>query len=370
MNIVYLSTSYVPARRASSVQVMKMCSAMARLGHHITLLTKFTPERLEGGVADDFAYYGVDAKFDIVKLQRPRWKGGGVLYLYQMAWLLQRQRNNIDLVFSRSLLGAYIATWLRLPVLFEAHDAPQARIERYFFKQLTASSWLIRLVTNSRALLNILREQGLVSQSTDTCIAHNGADVFALEYPQKEEKTFTSVGYIGSLYRGRGIEIIEELARRMPTCRFQVVGGTEKDLSEWKQRDLPDNFFLHGFVEPGDLPKYYARFDVLLMPYQKEVMVASGRRDTSQWMCPLKMFEYMAASKPIISSDLPVLHEVLTHEYNALMVNPDDVTAWQSAIERVQRDKRLAHHIGQQARQDVEEKYTWDARAQKVLYGL
>ncbi len=54
MRILYVSFSYVPSRRASSVHVVKMCHALAGTGHSVTLVTKKCAARQEPGVADDF----------------------------------------------------------------------------------------------------------------------------------------------------------------------------------------------------------------------------------------------------------------------------------------------------------------------------
>ncbi|NJM90914.1 MAG: hypothetical protein HC863_01115 [Myxococcales bacterium] len=77
MRILYLSLSYVPSRRASSVQVMRMCSAMAKAGHEVTLLAKRSEERSS---LADHTFYGVPPAFELHKLPRPKQRGGGVLF--------------------------------------------------------------------------------------------------------------------------------------------------------------------------------------------------------------------------------------------------------------------------------------------------
>ena len=58
------------------------------------------------------------------------------------------------------------------------------------------------------------------------------------------------------------------------------------------------------------------------MPYQAKVSIGVKGHDTGRWMSPMKMFEYMAAGVPVISSDLAVLREILINEKNALLVSP------------------------------------------------
>ncbi len=70
----------------------------------------------------------------------------------------------------------------------------------------------------------------------------------------------------------------------------------------------------------------------------------------------------------IISSDLPVLQEVLTPQ-NAILVPADDLQAWEDAIRRMQADPEERRRLAQQARSDAEH-YTWERRASRILENL
>ena len=118
-------------------------------------------------------------------------------------------------------------------------------------------------------------------------------------------------GYVGHLYRGRGVELIAKLAERCSWAEFHVIGGMQKDIDEWRGRCAGiANIVFHGFCPPAQVQSHMARLDVMLAPYQRRVATFGGGRDTSQWMSPMKIFEYMAAGKPMIASDLPVLREI------------------------------------------------------------
>ncbi|MBT8467167.1 MAG: glycosyltransferase, partial [Deltaproteobacteria bacterium] len=143
-----------------------------------------------------------------------------------------------------------------------------------------------------------------------------------------------------------------------------------EDLDHWRKVGLPENLHLHGFVAPSEVPGWHTRCDALLLPSQSEVYGASRGVPIGDVMSPLKLFEYMASGKPIVSSDLPVLREILRHGENALLVPPHDVVAWKEALEQLDSDPSLAHNLAQRARQDLTDNYTWDARATSVLRGL
>lgn len=368
MRVLYLSLSYVPSRSASSVHVMKMCAALAQHGHQVELVTKLAPQRLEPGVEDDYAFYGVEPSFTITKLPRPGRRGGGLLFARAQARRLAHQPTP-DLVYSRDLVGAWLACRRGLPVLFEAHGLPTGWLANRLVRSMLHHPSLARLVFISQALERKWRECGL--RCTDTVIAHDAADPF----PSKNDvgsadTTPLKAGYVGHLYAGRGIELIVSMAKRLPAIEFHLVGGRERDLAAWRAQNMPTNVIFHGFVAPARLPELYRSFDLLLMPYQRQVGVRSGHSDTASWMSPMKMFEYMAACRPIVSSDLPVLREVLAHDRNALLAEPEAVDDWVAAVDRLANDRELRRRLANTAAADFDAHYTWAARATAVLDGM
>jgi glycosyltransferase involved in cell wall biosynthesis len=82
----------------------------------------------------------------------------------------------------------------------------------------------------------------------------------------------------------------------------------------------------------------------------------------------MKMFEYMAVGGAIVSSDLPVIREVL-HEKNAVFCKPDDIGDWRLEIESLLGEESRRTKLGENARRDVQG-YTWIARAQRIMNGF
>ena len=117
----------------------------------------------------------------------------------------------------------------------------------------------------------------------------------------------------------------------------------------------------------ADLPLYQAACDVLLMPYQRRVAASSGG-DIALYLSPMKLFEYLACGRPIISSDLPVLQEVLNPQ-NAILVAPEDQNAWEKALRELKTSPGLGERLGGQARCDAA-RYTWEIRARRIFAGL
>ena len=150
-----------------------------------------------------------------------------------------------------------------------------------------------------------------------------------------------NVGYTGHLYKGKGMELIAEIVKQCPFAHFHIVGGKEKDIIYWKQKlSKFKNIAFHGYQEHSKIPNYLECFDVVILPNQREVR-SNADKNIGQWTSPLKLFEYMAAGKPIIASDLPVLKEILTHKRNSILCPPDDVNCWKKNLLELRDNKEL-----------------------------
>ena len=98
------------------------------------------------------------------------------------------------------------------------------------------------------------------------------------------------------------------------------------------------------------------------MPYENSVMVNSNNLDTSKYMSPLKMFEYLASGKIIISSNHKVLKEILVNKYNSFIVKNNSAPEWIKLLKKFLKQKILIKSI---IMQKTAEKYTWFKRAEK-----
>lgn len=371
MNIVYVSLSYVPSRRASSVHVMKMCAALARAGHDVRLIAKRSHDRADAA-ADAHAFYGASG-FAIDTLARPERRGGGLVFALGTLGALLARRRRTQLVYSRDVIGALTALELRMPTVAELHAVPHDPRIRALTRHVIRHRRLRGLVVVSEALRRDLVAEDLVPRHAPVIVAHDAADPPGGDPGARltARSGRPRIGYVGNLYPGRGIELILELAARLPAYDFELVGGSPADLATWRARTQLPNVTLAGFVRPAELAERYRRFDIVLMPYPRSgISVASGANDTSRWCSPMKMFEYMASGAPIVSSDLPVLGEVLRDEHNALVAPAGDAARWQHAVERLVNDPALAARLAQQAYADLVRDHTWDTRVHRIFAGL
>jgi glycosyltransferase involved in cell wall biosynthesis len=111
-------------------------------------------------------------------------------------------------------------------------------------------------------------------------------------------------------------------------------------------------------VPPADVANHLSRADILVLPN-------SANAVSSRYTSPLKLFEYLAAGRPIVASDLPALREVLRDGINALLVPADDPAALAASLLRLIQDRPLAARLARTAFDDAA-LYSWDARAARL----
>jgi glycosyltransferase involved in cell wall biosynthesis len=161
--------------------------------------------------------------------------------------------------------------------------------------------------------------------------------------------------------------LLTELASCFSGLNFLWVGGNDQEMNLWRQRLAEkniNNITLTGFIKNELIPIYQAAADILLMPYERVIAGSSGG-DSSTYASPMKMFEYMASRRAIISSDLPVIREVLNPS-NALLCPAEDIEAWSQALGDLILDENRRHALADQAWSDIQ-KYTWVERAHRAL---
>ena len=377
MRLFYISPSVIPSRSANSVHVVHMCDGLRKAGAEISL----------------FFATGRDSALDV---------GEMILHQYGVATagialfpVLTGSARGISPRITAAAMGAWIWAWLR-------KAAPEALYSRNLYASLLIAlvcpgrliyethqveagvrACLQRFVLRRRGVLTIVISQALKKILKDkygcrgesVIVEHDGVND---ELINKAAKLLTGnmvvpegrfqVGYFGHLYRGRGIEVILELAGIFPNLDFWIYGGNDDLVREFSEACSLANCHFGGFVAHAKAIELMRSMDALLMPYQESVAIeASGNSDTSKYMSPMKMFEYMASGVPMVASRLPVLQEVLEDGINCLLADPRDVDQWGACLNFLISDLAMRKRLAATALDNVSSHYTWVARAESVL---
>jgi glycosyltransferase involved in cell wall biosynthesis len=384
MKIAVVAPTQMPARRANTIQVAKMTQAFCNLGHEVCLLcpTQAVPRVINPGDGfgwEEFAdHYGLQVRFPVEWiLARPRLRR----YDYGLASIRRARGWGAELVYTRLPQCAAFASFFGLPVVFEIHDFPHGYIAPRLLRVFLRGKGKRRLVVISHALFDRLSANfDIPDLEAFTQIAPDGVDLERYEKlpkPTRARKTLSkkipglinrfTVGYTGNLYAGRGIELIVTMASHLPDINFLIVGGEPDSVSslmESLKLKQIENVLVTGFIPNREIPLYQACCEALLMPYQDRVQASSGG-DIAAYLSPMKVFEYLACGRVIISSDLAVLREVLDNT-NAILLPPDDINAWVETLKMVQVDKATRDKLSTSAHETARQ-YSWESRAQAIL---
>src|SRR5439155_14486687 len=189
-------------------------------------------------------------------------------------------------------------------------------------------------------------------RAAGTRVIPNGCDVPAdRRFPGLSMETPPRVLYAGQLYPWKGVDVLVEAVAAVPQARLVILGGIEGEADTRRIRSLVEARGLGARTEmPGPVPQArvadaLGRAAGVVAPFLRAGMT---ERHTS----PLKVFEAMAAGRPIVASDLPSSREILRDGENALLVPPGDAGALAASLRRVLGDDGLARRLAAAA---------WDA---------
>lgn len=379
MRIAYCTNVRLPSERAHGHQVAQVCDALSKLHHQVTI---FAPFRKNIVTQDFWSYYNADRSIHVQYLgsfdpiASPFLPG--VTGLLTLNALLRHQLEqhlqpgSFDLVYTRSpaLLPPLLASGI--PVILELHQLPR-RNKRAFVKHCNACRVVSCLTSPMREMLITWGvEENKVIVASDAVDISRFQDMISKDAARAQYKIQTErmvVGYIGRL-KTLGMEkgvafLLQALKDLHDTHAFfgLVVGGPDGDRKEYEAmaRDLglsDADVLFTGEIPGSDIPSALAACDIFVMPFP-------DLPHYRLFMSPLKMFEYMAADRPIIASDLPTVRDVLSHE-TAVFCKPGDVQSLDLALRWISDHPQEAAERAARAKELVKQ-HSWEERMKRIL---
>jgi glycosyltransferase involved in cell wall biosynthesis len=304
-----------------------------------------------------------------------------------MLWVALRRAlaTGVDVVYTRDLglaaLLARVPASRRPRLVYESHGiapvvsaampallgpaapAPSSRkIARLDRREALVWARADAYVTITRTLADDLAER--YGSRERVFVVPDGATPAALDSHSHEPSARLCAAYSGHLYPWKGVDVFLQALAETSEVDGLIIGGHpgETDLARVNALALSLNLGTRlrvtGLVRPPDVAAALSAADIFVLP---NTATAISERYTS----PLKLFEYLAAGRAIIASDLPALREVLTHDVTAWLVPPGDAAALAGALGTLARDSARRQRFGEAARA-LSAEYTWDRRAERL----
>ena len=382
MRVLYFADIRFPLERANGIQTMETCFALAQRGHRVHLVVKHdthSPAR------DPFGFYGLPENPSLIIERANAPAGAGmVARVGYLSFVLGRAMGKArgDVILTRDLGVAsallQLPSRLRPKVVFESHGyAPEV-----------AAALPDLVATASRAspskLRRLGRRESMVWRKADgyVTITHALADDLqrrmgqrahlavipdGMRLPQRRPSPPPSepvAGYAGHLYAWKGVDLLLEALAQVPEVNGLIVGGhrAEPDLARVEQLaatlGVRDRVTFTGLVAPSAVPEYLSKATMLVLPNPASAI-------STHFTSPLKLFEYMAAGRPIVAANLPSIREVLEDGVTAVLVEPGNVRAFADAIRRLAGDRAFSERLAAAARAEAAH-YTWARRAERL----
>jgi glycosyltransferase involved in cell wall biosynthesis len=388
VRILYLADIRFPLERANGIQSMETCYALARRSHDVHMIVRPDTERPP---RDPYAFYGL-ARLDRLTIEPAPVAGPAVARrVGYLAFALGRTigPGRPEVVLTRDLgVASFLLRTpraIRPPVVYESHGyapdvaaalpalvatatAPSAgKLTRLAARESAVWRGADGYVTITRGLAEALEDRfgarprlAVIPDGVHLEPAPSGATGDVDHHPGDRPL----VVYAGHLYAWKGVDVLLDALARVPEADGLIVGGHEREPDLARVRTLAETLGVAsrvtftGLVEPRRVPALLSRAAVLVLPNPAS---AISNRFTS----PLKLFEYMAAGRPIVASDLPALREVLTPDVHAVLVAPGSASALAAGIRRVLSNPDFARRLAEGAAAEALH-YTWDRRGERL----
>jgi glycosyltransferase involved in cell wall biosynthesis len=170
----------------------------------------------------------------------------------------------------------------------------------------------------------------------------------------------TVIAYVGNLAPWQGIDDLVEIAfhflSKKKNVKFVIVGDgplksllLKKVLSSGHDGDI----ILTGMLNHEEIPFIINLADICVAPLK----VVTGS--------PIKVFEYMACGKPVVTSRIEGL-EFIEVEGVGLLTSPEDIIGLGKALNELIEEPGKRTDMGQKGVQIVRERFSWESRVTEV----
>lgn len=395
MKVAVTIDGHIPSQYAHSINTVKHAYAFSQLGYEVEILSvlRYKEQQSLKTISNIYEWYGIQEVpikyfkdkslffFQEVPIVGKILRGVNKLFQGKLKNIFDPEKeisdyikkNNFDICFSRSYRIVAYNVHNKIPTIIESHSAnPFLSIEIKNLIEYAKNSYFKGIVTIHQKLKDNFLTMGMPENKV--LIYEDALDLKLLDSVEDDieknrqklnlPQNKTIVLYSGSLKSGKGIHIILDIAKKYETnqnIEFVLVGGSFLEVSNWKKYYSGKNVIFTGFVSGKSVPIYLKSADILIMPYDNNDKKMVMDLETTS---PIKLFEYMGAKRPIISTDIQVISKVLEDKKEILLANRFD--EYIKYIELLINDKKYGQYLANNAYNQTQQ-YTYETRCKNML---
>ena len=175
--------------------------------------------------------------------------------------------------------------------------------------------------------------------------------------------------YIGTLADWQGLDIVIRALPRIleqQTVQLQVVGrGRSRQrkllVKQIRKLGVEGNVIIQPAVPHHEVATLIAGADICLAP------LGLNDRNVTQGACPIKVLEYMASSRPLIASNIPIVRELVREDLDALLFSPNDPEDLARQVLVLLNDYELSKRLADSATERARNQFTWHREKKKLV---
>lgn len=383
LNILYIHRTR--GHGVERVHIEGMAESWRKMGHAVRY---FSPdgiserikestdagEGLLGRIYGGISKFAPELLFELLEI------GYGIMARKRLKEFLDN--NRIDLVYERyaffSHFGLDMAIRKHIPFILEVNYTVHDPLVRKRSKWLSPLCYRTekRLLQSADGLLAVssfLKNQIMDRYGVNgekILMVPNAADpekFFLNESPEALKQRFgfpkcRIIGFVGGFYPWHEVRLLIEsfhgLLREFPQIMLLLLGdGPERNSLEQLvgEMGIAEKVVFAGAVPHERLNDYIGCFDIAVMP------------NSNEYGSPMKIFEYMALSKPLVVPDYGPLTDVVTHNIEGLVFKKGNVAALTEAVRTLLSDQDLSDRIGKNGRRLIETTHNWKRNSERVL---
>lgn len=378
MRILYLASVSIPSGKASGLAIVRQCEGFARNGHDVDL---HVPRRSKSESSIE-STYGITLNFTVKKftsiaLFQFGKLGLACLYIYEtvrVLWFFYKAKGNYDVIYSRDQyrILPFLCLGFKKKCFVELHTIHGNFLTKFVSKNVQ------KVIVISNGLRDFYKS---LSKRDDIMLEPSGVylDQFNQLPSMAQVRNDMSLpvdkvifGYIGKLTtigESKGVEeIIEafiQLYQKNKSIHLFLAGVESHEevnlRKKFSTRLVPDTAYSLTQLNQSLFAHYLVACDVLLMNYP-------NKEHYAKYMSPIKMFAYLAVGKPIVSSDLPTIREIVGVE-GILFAEPDSVADYSRQLFNV---LDTLEELSHKAKNNIElsHRFSWSERAKRILSAL
>jgi len=174
--------------------------------------------------------------------------------------------------------------------------------------------------------------------------------------------------YIGTLADWQGLDIVVKALPKIleqQAVRLHIVGrGRSRQrkilTKQMHKLGVEGNVVVQQAIPHHEIPALIAESDICIAP------LGLNDRNVTQGACPIKVLEYMAAGRPLLASNMPIVRELVREDVDALLFSPNDPDDLARQVLTLLNDFELSKRLARSASERALNKFTWHESQKKL----